>query len=84
MAVSFLDIQLIINSLIHSNELRGYGGELLRKATCKLIENLALSNTEVTEESILHGWLHVIETTISHADALVQVTYDLLLYTYLH
>jgi len=60
--------------LLHSNELRGYGGELLRKATCKLIEKLALSRIEVTEESVLQGWLHLIETTISHADTLVQVS----------
>lgn len=59
--------------LVTSNDLRGFGGELLRKAACKLIQKLALSCVVIKDLEALNACWDIIYTTIPHTEPSVQV-----------
>ena len=66
-------LKQLVGNLLKANEFRGFGGELMRKAVCKLIEKLSLSYIDVNDDDVLDDWLHVIEMTIPHTEPSVQV-----------
>ena len=63
----------MFTKLVSGNDLRGYGGELLRKGACKLIEKLALSSVLIKETEVLDAFWDIIFTTIPHTEPNVQV-----------
>lgn len=63
----------LVRKLINANEFRGFGGELMRKAVCKLIEKFSLSQIDISDDGVLDDWLHVIEMTVPHTEPTVQV-----------
>ena len=71
----FVDINGIFTKLVSGNDLRGYGGELLRKGACKLMEKMALSSIPVHETGVLDACWNIIFTTVPHAEPAVQVQY---------
>lgn len=63
----------MFTKLVSGNDLRGYGGELLRKGACKLIEKLALSSVLIKETEVLDAFWDIIFTTVPHTEPNVQV-----------
>eukprot|EP00111_Clytia_hemisphaerica_P015498 TCONS_00045761-protein len=65
-------IKKLLVDMEKGKELRGYGGEMLRKGCCKLIEKMALSNISVDESEVLDACWRIITTTIPHTELPVQ------------
>ena len=63
----------MFTKLVSGNDLRGYGGELLRKGACKLIEKLALSLVLIKDTEVLDAFWNIIFTTMPHTEPAVQV-----------
>ncbi|XP_057310361.1 tubulin-specific chaperone D-like [Hydractinia symbiolongicarpus] len=68
------EVMGLVSKLKRTNQFRGYGGELMRKAVCRLIEKIASSDVKINDTSVLDDWLFVIVDTISHTAPTVRYT----------
>lgn len=65
-------IKSLAATLRAANKFKGYSGELMRVAVCKLIEKVSLSKVFIDDNSVLDDWLFVIEDTLPHTIESVQ------------
>eukprot|EP00794_Sanderia_malayensis_P017380 gene17380-19119_t len=63
----------IIPDLNLRNQFRGFAGDYMKSAACKLIEKLSMSKLPFHEDSVLDVWFDIIDECLAHTIPSIQI-----------